>query len=124
MQLLYADYVVVYVLLQPWLGLTANCYMIALSFLCVSMLAKASHCRCMLTDPGSVPLEFQPSHLLAEQNGNLPMCSRCNGYKPMRAHHCSQCDRCHAARSKAPIAGFAPPGQPISPNRLRAAGAS
>ena len=22
------------------------------------------------------------------------MCSRCNGYKPHRAHHCSQCDRC------------------------------
>ena len=22
------------------------------------------------------------------------MCSRCNGFKPARAHHCSQCDRC------------------------------
>ena len=22
------------------------------------------------------------------------MCSRCNAYKPPRAHHCSQCDRC------------------------------
>ena len=92
--LCYADYVVVFVLLQPWLGLTANCYMIALSFLIISFLAMSSHSRTMLTDPGAVPVEFQPSHLMANEGGSLPMCSRCNGYKPMRAHHCSQCDRC------------------------------
>mmetsp|Transcript_27811 Transcript_27811/g.62888 ORF Transcript_27811/g.62888 Transcript_27811/m.62888 type:complete len:273 (-) Transcript_27811:10-828(-) len=92
--LCFADYVVVYVLLQPWMGLTANCYMVALSFLTISFLAMSSHMRTMLTDPGAVPIEYQPSHLMADQGGSLPMCSRCNGYKPLRAHHCSQCDRC------------------------------
>jgi len=49
----------------------------------------------MLTDPGAVPVGYSPSHLLYEEKGGtMPMCSRCNGFKPPRAHHCSQCDRC------------------------------
>ena len=54
-----------------------------------------SHARTMLTDPGAVPLEYQPNNLLANEAGSkMAMCSRCNGFKPPRAHHCSQCDRC------------------------------
>ena len=95
MQLCFADYVVVHAVLTPWLGVTANCYLLASSFVGISILAMVSHARAMCTDPGAVPLEYQPDSLLAEEHGaTLPMCSRCNGYKPPRAHHCSQCDRC------------------------------
>eukprot|EP00310_Coccolithus_braarudii_P010128 CAMPEP_0183375578 /NCGR_PEP_ID=MMETSP0164_2-20130417/117775_1 /TAXON_ID=221442 /ORGANISM="Coccolithus pelagicus ssp braarudi, Strain PLY182g" /LENGTH=190 /DNA_ID=CAMNT_0025552759 /DNA_START=240 /DNA_END=810 /DNA_ORIENTATION=+ len=44
--------------------------------------------------PGAVPLEYQPQEIGLSAPGSLPMCSRCNGFKPPRAHHCSQCDRC------------------------------
>jgi palmitoyltransferase len=64
-----------------------------LAFVAISALAVASHLRAMLTDPGAVPRAYQPAHLLVEEEA-LPMCSRCNGFKPPRAHHCSQCDRC------------------------------
>ena len=89
----FADYVVCFELLLPWTGVTPNACAIAFTFNLVSLLAVGSHMRCMLTDPGAVPVEFQPSALLHEQ-GSMPMCSRCNGFKPPRAHHCSQCDRC------------------------------
>lgn len=29
-----------------------------------------------------------------ESRISLPICHRCDGYKPPRAHHCSQCNRC------------------------------
>ena len=90
--ILFADYAVVLELLLPWLGLSLNCCTLSLLFLGVSGLAVASHARCMLTDPGAVPLEYHPAEISAP--GSLPMCSRCNGFKPPRAHHCSQCNRC------------------------------
>ena len=95
-QLCFADYVVCNALLYPWLGGTANYHLVKCSFLLISFLAMASHCRTMITDPGAVPLEYQPNSLLSheEQGNKLAMCSRCNGLKPPRAHHCSVCDRC------------------------------
>ena len=93
--LIFADYVVDGALLYPWLGGTANYYALKLSFWWISLLAMISHARTMCTDPGTVPLEYQPGALLAAERGSkMPMCSRCNGFKPPRAHHCSQCDRC------------------------------
>jgi len=94
--LTFADYVVVNAVLLPWLGETANFYMLKFSFLGISFLAMASHARTMTTDPGAVPLGYKCDPLLrAEEYGDSePTCSRCNGFKPPRAHHCSQCDRC------------------------------
>ena len=93
--LTFADYVVDHALLRPWLGETANYYALKCSFFLISFLAMFSHARAMTTDPGAVPLEYQPDTLLGAESGNkMAMCSRCNGYKPPRAHHCSQCDRC------------------------------
>jgi len=95
MLLCFADYVVDHALLYPWLGDTASYQLLKLSFFAISVLAMVSHCRTMLTDPGAVPLEYQPNTLLANEAANkMAMCSRCNGFKPPRAHHCSQCDRC------------------------------
>ena len=94
-QLIFADYVVVYAILIPWLGQTANSIMIQASFVGISVLAMISHMRTMCTDPGAVPLEYRPNSLLAQERGHsMPMCMKCDGYKPPRAHHCSQCDRC------------------------------
>ena len=82
-------------LLTPWLGDSLQYHLVKWSFLFISFLAMGSHARTMLTDPGAVPIEYQPNTLLANEQGNsLAMCSRCNGFKPPRAHHCSQCDRC------------------------------
>jgi len=91
----FADYAVVFALLMPWSGFSAHFFLHTFAFLTISILAVTSHMRTMLTDPGAVPVGYSPSHLLHEEKGeSLPMCSRCNGFKPPRAHHCSQCDRC------------------------------
>jgi len=91
----FADYAVVFALLLPWSGFSAHFFLHTFAFLTVSMLAVTSHMRTMLTDPGAVPVGYSPDQLLHEEKGeSLPMCSRCNGFKPPRAHHCSQCDRC------------------------------
>ena len=94
-QLCFADYVVDHALLFPWLGDTVNYRLLRGSFFLISFLAMISHARTMLTDPGAVPMGYQPNTLLANEGGSkMPMCSRCDGFKPPRAHHCSQCDRC------------------------------
>ena len=87
--------VVVFALLLPWSGFSAHFFLHTFAFLTISLLSVTSHMRTMLTDPGVVPVGYSPNHLLQEEKGeSLPMCSRCNGFKPPRAHHCSQCDRC------------------------------
>ena len=63
-QLVFVDNVVVNTVLFPWLGPTANYHMLKISFLGISFLAMASHARTMLTDPGAVPIEYQPSTLV------------------------------------------------------------
>jgi len=91
----FADYVVVFALLMPWYGLSSPFFLHTFFFSVISILALTSHMRTMLTDPGAVPIRYSPNHLLNdEKGGTMPMCSRCNGFKPPRAHHCSQCDRC------------------------------
>jgi len=91
----FADYAVCFALLMPWFGVTAPYFIHVFCFCGVSVLAVTSHMRCMMTDPGVVPLGYSPIQLLHEEKGgSMPMCSRCNGFKPPRAHHCSQCDRC------------------------------
>ena len=85
----------VFALLLPWSGFSAHFFLHTFAFLTISLLSVTSHMRTMLTDPGVVPVGYSPNHLLQEEKGeSLPMCSRCNGFKPPRAHHCSQCDRC------------------------------
>ena len=68
------------VLAQPPAAGAAAAYISPISPLCLPYISPIS------------PLYL---HLLQEEKGeSLPMCSRCNGFKPPRAHHCSQCDRC------------------------------
>jgi len=51
------------------------------------VLSILSHLACMLTDPGSVPLDSKPVE-------GLKPCRKCNVPKPPGAHHCSICQRC------------------------------
>jgi palmitoyltransferase len=101
--ILYAEVVVVAVLVLPWYG---YCYHVVLYSIC-SILALASHTRAQYSDPGAVPkvkLVLPPSdtpiiELGAQEHAQdgkpLPkMCRKCKTVKPAKAHHCSTCARC------------------------------
>ncbi|XP_043562567.1 palmitoyltransferase ZDHHC7 isoform X2 [Chiloscyllium plagiosum] len=94
---LYADFVVTFVMLLPskdyWYSLING-----IVFNSLAVLALSSHLRTMLTDPGSVPkgnatkeymesLQLKPGEVIYK-------CPKCCSIKPERAHHCSICKRC------------------------------
>uniref|UniRef100_A0A8C9QLH3 Palmitoyltransferase n=1 Tax=Scleropages formosus TaxID=113540 RepID=A0A8C9QLH3_SCLFO len=94
---LYADFVVTFVILLPsknfWYALVNG-----VTFNGLAVLALASHLRTMLTDPGAVPkgnatkehmesLQLKPGEVIYK-------CPKCCSIKPERAHHCSICKRC------------------------------
>lgn len=73
----------------------------------VLVLALVALAMCVGTDPGGVPDSLasllssnliQP--LLPSMNqvdfavGQVTLCTKCNRYRPPRAHHCTVCDRC------------------------------
>ncbi|XP_044932319.1 palmitoyltransferase ZDHHC7 isoform X2 [Mustela nigripes] len=93
----YADFVVTFVMLLPskdfWYSVVNG-----VLFNCLAVLALASHLRTMLTDPGAVPkgnatkeymesLQLKPGEVIYK-------CPKCCCIKPERAHHCSICKRC------------------------------
>uniref|UniRef100_A0ABK0L500 Palmitoyltransferase n=1 Tax=Rattus norvegicus TaxID=10116 RepID=A0ABK0L500_RAT len=93
----YADFVVTFVMLLPskdfWYSVVNG-----VLFNCLAVLALSSHLRTMLTDPGAVPkgnatkeymesLQLKPGEVIYK-------CPKCCCIKPERAHHCSICKRC------------------------------
>ncbi|OPJ78192.1 palmitoyltransferase ZDHHC7 isoform A [Patagioenas fasciata monilis] len=93
----YADFVVTFVMLLPskdfWYSVING-----VLFNCLAVLALSSHLRTMLTDPGAVPkgnatkeymdnLQLKPGEVIYK-------CPKCCSIKPERAHHCSICKRC------------------------------
>ncbi|XP_031197437.1 palmitoyltransferase ZDHHC7 isoform X1 [Mastomys coucha] len=93
----YADFVVTFVMLLPskdfWYSVGNG-----VLFNCLAVLALSSHLRTMLTDPGAVPkgnatkeymesLQLKPGEVIYK-------CPKCCCIKPERAHHCSICKRC------------------------------
>lgn len=78
--------------LVPWYGPTApvSGLMHGLIFNALAALALVSHARCMMSNPGAVPLGSKPS----SPAGWRGTCHKCQNHKPMRAHHCSICGRC------------------------------
>uniref|UniRef100_A0A3B3Q7B4 Palmitoyltransferase n=1 Tax=Paramormyrops kingsleyae TaxID=1676925 RepID=A0A3B3Q7B4_9TELE len=94
---LYADFVVTFVMLLPsksfWYSLVNG-----VAFNGLALLALASHLRTMLTDPGAVPKgnatkEYMDS-LQLKPGDVIYKCPKCCSIKPERAHHCSICKRC------------------------------
>ncbi|XP_038621871.1 palmitoyltransferase ZDHHC3 isoform X1 [Tachyglossus aculeatus] len=94
---LYAEFVVLFVMLVPsrdYIYSAIN----GIVFNLLAFLALASHFRAMLTDPGAVPkgnatkefiesLQLKPGQVVYK-------CPKCCSIKPDRAHHCSVCKRC------------------------------
>jgi palmitoyltransferase len=48
----------------------------------------------MLSDPGAVPLDASPVPEDLDSKRRLKQCTKCETFKPYRAHHCSICNRC------------------------------
>ncbi|XP_023274389.1 palmitoyltransferase ZDHHC3-like isoform X4 [Seriola lalandi dorsalis] len=97
MLVLYAEFVVLFVMLLPSKNLTYSIVNGTL-FNILAFLALASHLRAMCTDPGAVPkgnatkeyiesLQLKPGQVVYK-------CPKCCSIKPDRAHHCSVCKRC------------------------------
>jgi len=42
--------------------------------------------------PGLVPLGWKPDNV--EDENFMQFCYKCDGFKPLRAHHCRKCERC------------------------------
>ena len=68
-------------------------FLVSLSLLLWSYLAALS------TPPGTIPSEYVigGDHRPATESTpleSLPMCLKCDRYKPRRAHHCSTCGQC------------------------------
>ncbi|NWJ03910.1 ZDHC3 Palmitoyltransferase, partial [Crypturellus undulatus] len=98
----YADYVVLaHVLLQPGFRGSLWCPVHAVAFNVVVFLLLACHARAVLADPGEPPRRVAPCvsplrttcHPPAP-NEDWTVCSRCETYRPPRAHHCRVCHRC------------------------------
>ncbi|KAL1781909.1 palmitoyltransferase ZDHHC3 isoform X1 [Sigmodon hispidus] len=94
---LYAEFVVLFVMLTPSRDYVYS-IINGIVFNLLAFLALASHCRAMLTDPGAVPkgnatkefiesLQLKPGQVVYK-------CPKCCSIKPDRAHHCSVCKRC------------------------------
>jgi len=96
--ILYAEYVVVAVLLLPWYGFSWH----VIAYTICTILAMVSHTRAQFTDPGAVPRSAlpPPSPAATEAAVGTPppvgprVCRKCKTVKPNKAHHCSSCGRC------------------------------
>ncbi|KAL9875812.1 palmitoyltransferase ZDHHC3-like [Glossina fuscipes] len=102
---IYAYYVVMrWIILQT---MQANIWapLHVVSFNTVVFLLAMSHLKAELSDPGCVPLpanrlDFSDMHTVGKSTGNgnssneWTVCTRCETYRPPRAHHCRICKRC------------------------------
>lgn len=63
----------------------------------LTLMAVWSHLKVMLTNPGCVPAGATPlvsSQAAAVEADPNALCRRCQGFKPVRAHHCRICQHC------------------------------
>ena len=58
------------------------------------VLALASHAKCSLTDPGTVPKCAVPMESQRRDSTSHSMCGQCQTFKPPFSHHCRICNRC------------------------------
>ncbi|XP_076323475.1 DNZDHHC/NEW1 zinc finger protein 11 isoform X2 [Tachypleus tridentatus] len=98
----YADYGVVLWMVVPTMTNSLLGMFNVLVFNIILFLLLMSHMRAVISDPGAVPLpenslDFSDVHagnktLLEKEDWTV--CSRCETYRPPRAHHCRICQRC------------------------------
>uniref|UniRef100_A0A3P8V620 Palmitoyltransferase n=1 Tax=Cynoglossus semilaevis TaxID=244447 RepID=A0A3P8V620_CYNSE len=100
----YADYVVIqYVLIPTYTG-SVWCSLHGSVFNLILLLLLACHSKAVFSDPGMVPLpdtaidfsdlRSQSSRISERGCEGWTVCSRCETYRPPRAHHCRVCQRC------------------------------
>jgi len=107
--LAYGMYATTTCVIQPWLGFGISGSLHAILFNAMSIVAIYSHFAAMTTDPGAVPrecmplpddvqeLDYERAAAESQQQQRAPyrkFCNRCKAFKPLRAHHCSVCNRC------------------------------
>ncbi|XP_031441814.1 palmitoyltransferase ZDHHC3 isoform X1 [Clupea harengus] len=97
MLVLFAEFVVLFVMLMPARSVLYS-LVNGVLFNTLAVLALGSHFKAMCTDPGAVPkgnatkefiesLQLKPGQVVYK-------CPKCCSIKPDRAHHCSVCKRC------------------------------
>ncbi|CAM9927049.1 unnamed protein product [Choristocarpus tenellus] len=69
---------------------------VGIMFTILIFLTLWSHAKTMFTDPGAVPRTARPlvTSRDDEEERTVPICARCNAFKPIRSHHCRICGRC------------------------------
>ncbi|CAN9509333.1 unnamed protein product [Ophioblennius macclurei] len=100
----YADYVVVHYVLIPAYSGSVWCTLHGSVFNLILLLLLACHAKAVFSDPGMVPLpdtaidfsdlRSQSSRMNERGCEGWTVCSRCETYRPPRAHHCRVCQRC------------------------------
>ncbi|XP_077982812.1 palmitoyltransferase ZDHHC3-like [Glandiceps talaboti] len=95
--LLYGVFVINYVVLLPaYSPVYSSINMVIFNTLI--FLGGASHAKCMMSDPGAVPLGNATNDNIASLGLKVGQvvykCPKCISIKPVRAHHCSVCRRC------------------------------
>ncbi|XP_061768645.1 zf-DHHC domain-containing protein isoform X2 [Nerophis ophidion] len=100
----YADYVVVQYVLIPAYSDSVWCTLHGSAFNIILLLLLACHAKAVFSDPGVVPLpetaldfsdlRSQSSRINDRGCEGWTVCSRCETYRPPRAHHCRVCQRC------------------------------
>ncbi|XP_016312558.1 palmitoyltransferase ZDHHC3-like isoform X1 [Sinocyclocheilus anshuiensis] len=111
----YADYVVIQYVLIPAYSGSVWCTLHGSVFNIILLLLLACHSKAVFSDPGMVPLsetDIDFSDLRSQSNRlndrvsvadlsapvmgceGWTVCSRCETYRPPRAHHCRVCQRC------------------------------
>ncbi|KAL1462764.1 hypothetical protein WDU94_014575 [Cyamophila willieti] len=100
----YADYVVIrWVIVQTMADSLWAPFHVCL-FNTLVFLLSYTHIKAMISDPGAVPLpktrvDFSDIHTgelssMLQNKDDWTVCSRCETYRPPRAHHCRICKRC------------------------------
>ncbi|XP_012705023.2 zf-DHHC domain-containing protein isoform X1 [Fundulus heteroclitus] len=100
----YADYVVIQYVLIPAYADSVWGTLHGSLFNLVLLLLLACHSKAVFSDPGMVPLpdtaldfsdlRSQSSRMNERGCEGWTVCSRCETYRPPRAHHCRVCQRC------------------------------
>ncbi|KAF5297446.1 hypothetical protein FQR65_LT01377 [Abscondita terminalis] len=95
--ILYAEFVVTFIILIPTLYSFYSIINMVIFQTC-AFLAFTSHLRTMFTDPGAVPKGNATKEMIKQmgfREGQVIFkCPKCCSIKPDRAHHCSVCQRC------------------------------
>lgn len=87
---LYGAFTIKGEVLAPWLSDSFWYWVVVIPYLSLAIMTLLCHLRAMLSNPGAVPLNSKPT----TPAGWLRECKRCGNHKPIRAHHCSTCNRC------------------------------